>query len=81
MEMSVADWALSIDEKTCIHSGLCIAAAPATFRAGISGSQVVSAEVVADEVVAEAAEGCPVEAIRVRDLNTGAVVAPEGIEE
>ncbi|QXV56969.1 ferredoxin [Amycolatopsis sp. TNS106] len=77
----MADWVLSVDEKACIHSGLCIAAAPQRFRQGAAGSQVVTAEISADDVVAEAAEGCPVEAIRVRNLLTGAVVAPEGIEE
>jgi ferredoxin len=55
-----------------------VAAAPGRFVQRASGSAAVTEQVPTDEALLEAAEGCPVEAIRVFDVK-GVVLAPEGL--
>jgi ferredoxin len=76
----VTTWRITVDEAACIHSGLCLAAAPDLFAAVDGPSRPVLEEVQPDETAVEAAEGCPMEAIRVLDARSGTVVAPEGID-
>ncbi|WP_309115077.1 ferredoxin [Actinosynnema sp. CA-248983] len=67
-------WQLQVDGGKCVASGMCEAIAPDHFR--LDGvSQPIDPSVDPDEVVVEAAESCPVEAILVRGSD-GAVVAP-----
>lgn len=73
-------WRITVDQSACIHSGLCLATAPGVFAAVDGPSRPVREEVRPDDAAIEAAEGCPMEAIRVRDSETGALVAPEGID-
>jgi ferredoxin len=71
-----ARWRIEVDRDSCIGSGMCTGSAPAYFRLVDGTSQPVHDEVDADEPVADAAESCPMEAIRVRDAATGDTVAP-----
>lgn len=73
-------WRITVDQSACVHSGLCLAAAPGVFAAVNGPSRPVQEEVLPDAAAIEAAEGCPMEAIRVRDAETGALVAPAGID-
>ena len=77
--MSDNRWRLTVDAKLCINSGLCIAAAPGRFVQRASGSEPVAEQVSPDEALLEAAEGCPVEAIRVLDAVRGTILAPDGL--
>lgn len=70
-------WALSVDREKCIGSGMCSASAPDHFDLTDGRAQPVHPELDADELVLEAAESCPVEAIRLVELSTGTVLAPE----
>jgi ferredoxin len=73
----VARWRIEVDRDTCIGSGICAASAGAYFRLVNDRSTPVAAEVDEDEVVRDAAEQCPMEAIRVVDAATGDGVAPD----
>jgi ferredoxin len=72
----VARWRIEVDRDTCIGSGICAASAAAYFRLDGGRSTPARAEVDADETVLDAAEQCPLEAIRVVDAATGDSVAP-----
>ncbi|QIZ36368.1 ferredoxin [Saccharopolyspora sp. ASAGF58] len=69
-------WSIEIDADTCIGSGMCAGVAPDHFELvdGYSCAKKATVE-PADEVV-DAAESCPVEAILVKDTETGAAIAP-----
>ncbi|MEH1101796.1 ferredoxin [Micromonospora sp. CPCC 205561] len=70
-------WRLVVDQKRCVASGFCVATAPDHFT--LEGASRPTADVVApDDVLVEAADYCPVEAISVFDARTGARIAPEG---
>lgn len=73
----VSGWRLSVDPDRCIGSGVCAATAPAYFRLAGATSCPLSEVVDPDEVVRDAAESCPSEAIAVRDTGTGELIAPE----
>ncbi|MCI2416296.1 ferredoxin [Saccharopolyspora sp. K220] len=69
-------WSIEVAD-TCIGSGMCVGVAPDHFDL-VDGYSCAKQEIVepAEEVV-DAAESCPVEAILVKDTETGRVVAPE----
>jgi ferredoxin len=66
-----------IDREACVGSGMCVATAAGTFALD-RGGQAVVLDPSGDPVsaVLEAAEGCPVTAIQVRDADTGEVLFP-----
>jgi ferredoxin len=66
-----------IDRESCVGSGMCAATAPGTFALDAEGQAVVIAP-DGDPVAAvlDAAEGCPLMAIRVTDAETGEVLFP-----
>jgi ferredoxin len=70
-------WSIKIDENTCIGSGMCAGVAPDHFELVDGYSRVLKATADPAEQVVDAAESCPVEAILVKDTETGDVVAPE----
>jgi ferredoxin len=75
--MAEEKWRIGVDRRTCIGSGLCIGLTPDHFEF-VDGRSSPTAEVVApDDVVLDAAEFCPVEAILVRAEHTGTVLAPQ----
>lgn len=68
-------WRVSVDRESCIGSGSCVGLAPRYFVLGPDHrSRPVTAEVEPDQVVLDAAASCPVLAISLTDLDTGAVV-------
>lgn len=69
-------WRIGLDEDACIASGVCAATAPHRFRLLRDHSEVLGEVTEPDDAVRDAADGCPVEAITVRDTGTGAVIAP-----
>lgn len=75
--MSEDRWTLSVDRDLCIGSGMCSAIAPEHFDLTDGRSQPLQPELDPDETVREAAESCPVEAIRLVERSTGKVLVPE----
>jgi ferredoxin len=71
-------WVVTIDKGICAGTGLCAGLSPDLFQV-VGGT----AELLGDSVVEPhddylvAAEGCPIEAIRVVNRETGEVLAPE----
>ncbi|WP_263164092.1 ferredoxin [Streptomyces sp. SCSIO ZS0520] len=71
------DWEVSVDRLSCTGTGMCVHAAPAFFGLVGGRSQALGSPVEPDETVLDAAENCPLEAIRVTERATGRVLAPE----
>ncbi len=56
--------AITVDQNTCIGCGACTSLCPNTFRLNEAGkSEVISQENI--ECAKKAAEGCPVQAIKI----------------
>ena len=70
-------WSIAVDDQTCIGSGMCAGVAPDHFELLDGYSRARSGPVEPSDDLVEAAESCPVEAILVKDVDTGKVVAPE----
>jgi ferredoxin len=70
-------WLVDVDARTCIGSGLCAGTAPDHFRLIGGVSHSVRPEIDPAEEVLDAAESCPVEAITIRDKESGRTLAPE----
>lgn len=66
-----------VDEKLCTAAQMCVSIAPETFvfdsDAGVSRAEGGPSD---DEGLVDAAETCPVEAITVRDADTGEQIFP-----
>ena len=74
-----AQWQVAVDRSACLGTGMCRGIVPALFVAGGDGKTKVTQDLIeADELVVDAAETCPAEAITVTDSATGKVLAPEG---
>jgi len=59
-----------VDRDVCIGSAVCVATAPDVFELDNEGlSHVVDQDAGSDELLREAAEGCPVQAIILEDEN------------
>ena len=70
-------WKLSVD-RACIGSGSCVGVAPRHFQLDADQrSHPIAVQVEPDDAVLDAAASCPIEAITVTDLETGAEV-PHG---
>jgi ferredoxin len=70
-------WRISVDQDVCQGTGMCTSVASRFFELRSGYSEPLDDEVEPDDDVVDAAEGCPVEAIRVVSLTDGRVVAPE----
>ncbi|MDG9704721.1 ferredoxin [Streptomyces sp. DH37] len=70
-------WRIEVDRSACAGTGLCVGAAPEHMRLDGGRARPVARDTAPDQRVADAAETCPMEAIRVRDAATGEVLAPE----
>ncbi|MFC7342207.1 ferredoxin [Saccharopolyspora griseoalba] len=70
-------WSIAVDDQTCIGSGMCAGVAPDHFELVDGYSQAKKDRVEPSDDLVDAAESCPVEAILVRDVESGKVVAPE----
>jgi ferredoxin len=69
-------WRVTVDRGACLGSGLCAGSAPKHFRLEDGRSRPVEELIEPDEVVLDAAEMCPAEAISVYDAG-GRLLAPE----
>jgi ferredoxin len=57
-----------VDRDLCIGSAMCVATAPDVFELDDEGlSRVVDQDAGTDELLREAAEGCPVQAVILED--------------
>jgi ferredoxin len=57
---------ISVDKDKCIGCGACTAVAPKSFRLGEDGkAEVITPPGDKNEVIESAAQGCPVEAIKI----------------
>ncbi|PRY36197.1 ferredoxin [Umezawaea tangerina] len=72
----MSKWQVQVDREACIGTGMCASSAAAYFRLENGKSTAVQDFVEPDELVTDAAESCPMEAILVRD-GDGVVIAPE----
>jgi len=69
-------WVIGVDKDTCIGSAVCVGIAPGSFALDDRlRSGPVAAEIAPDEAVRDAAASCPVEAISLRDADSGNPVA------
>ncbi|GAB2791803.1 ferredoxin [Amycolatopsis magusensis] len=60
-------WRISVSGDDCIASGMCAALAPEYFELETEHAEPIAPEVEPDELVLDAADSCPVQAILVRD--------------
>ncbi|CAM4030497.1 ferredoxin [Kibdelosporangium persicum] len=74
--MSDSQWRLEVDRHLCISSGMCVGIAPDHFELEGDGSHALADVVDQDEAVVDAAESCPVEAIKVFSAASNELVAP-----
>jgi ferredoxin len=70
-------WRLTVDKGTCIGSAVCIGTAPHRFVLDGATSTPIDDEIEPDEAARDAAESCPMEAIRIVEIATGTVLAPQ----
>jgi ferredoxin len=70
-------WSIEVDANTCIGSGMCVGSAPDHFDLEDGVSRVLTTPCDPADEVLDASESCPVEAITVRDSDTGKVLAPQ----
>lgn len=74
--MSTA-WRLGVDSRRCIGTSICAGTAPEHFHL-VDGLSAPKADVVAPaDVILDAADSCPVEAITVRDATDDRLIAPQ----
>jgi ferredoxin len=71
-------WHLEVDEHACIGSGMCVALAPERFALDRATANVVpgAEDSEPQEVLLDAADSCPAEAITVTDASSGKVLGP-----
>lgn len=72
--MAAARWKISVDADVCVSSGNCVALAVERFELTDEGARPLVEVLDADDAVVQAAEACPVEAIRVVDASDDSVV-------
>ncbi|MEU7974250.1 ferredoxin [Micromonospora sp. NPDC049089] len=74
--MSTA-WRIGVDSGRCIGTSICAGTAPEHFRL-VDGRSTPLTDVVApDDVIVDAADSCPVEAITVHDVTDDRLIAPQ----
>jgi ferredoxin len=70
-------WRITVDRGTCIGSAVCVGTVPNRFVLNGAAAQPIEDEIDPDEAVIDAAQSCPMEAIRVVEVASGKVLAPE----
>ncbi|MGW0522774.1 ferredoxin [Crossiella sp. NPDC003009] len=73
--MSSERWRVQVTHD-CIGSGMCAGAAPEFFKLIEGYAEPVHPEIDPAEVVTDAADQCPAEAIQVTEVGSGKVLAP-----
>ena len=76
VDATVGCWRVTVDRDACLGSGLCAGSAPRHFRLEDGRSRPIEELIEPDEIVLDAAEMCPAEAISVYDTD-GRLLAPE----
>ncbi|KPI16993.1 hypothetical protein OK074_1786 [Actinobacteria bacterium OK074] len=67
---------VTIDRRVCIGSGACASTAPHVFSVLGTKGHVRTSPTAPDPLVVDAAQSCLVEAITLRDVDTGERIAP-----
>ncbi|WOI58906.1 ferredoxin [Streptomyces fradiae] len=75
-EGAAGAWRIEVDRLGCAGTGLCLGTAHGRMRLDGGRARPVDEVIDPDEAVLDAAETCPMEAITVRDAETGQVLAP-----
>jgi ferredoxin len=72
----MATWRVSVNDE-CIAAASCLGIAPKRFTLGDDGrSHPTSTLIEEDDTVLDAVASCPMEAISVRDTQTGELIDP-----
>ena len=71
-----ARWKITVNREACVLSGNCVAVAADIFELTDDGARPLHEEISADDAVVDAAEGCPMEAITVLNIEDGTQIAP-----
>ena len=75
--MTEERWRVNVDQNLCQSTGMCVTVAARYFELRGGYSEPLADEVDPNDDVVEAAENCPVEAIKVTSAADGRVIAPE----
>ena len=75
--MAEQRWRISVDRNVCQSTAMCVSVAERFFELRGGYSTPIEPEVDPDEDVVEAAESCPLEAIKVHSVTDGHQIAPE----
>lgn len=75
--MAQERWRLSVDRQACQGTGMCASVAEEHFVVRGGTAEPINDEIDPADDVIDAADGCPVEAIRVVSTVDGRLVAPE----
>lgn len=75
--MAEQKWRIEVDRGACLGSGMCTGLAPEHFTLVDGRSSPIAEVVQPDDLLIDAAESCPIEAILVRAADTGEVLSPE----
>ncbi len=74
--MSEERWVVEVDKHTCVGTALCAGSYPDLFAIVSGTAEPVNAQIAPDEDAVDAADSCPMEAIRITKAATGELVAP-----
>ena len=69
-------WKVTVNRDACLGSGVCAATAPHRFRLDDGKSRPIQEDIEPDDIVLDAADTCPAEAITVHDA-AGHRLAPD----
>ncbi|NUR31503.1 MAG: ferredoxin [Catenulispora sp.] len=69
-------WRVSVDPEVCVSSANCVDIAKGRFALTGDGARPVDLEIDPDDDVVEAADACPMQAIRIVRVGTDQVIAP-----
>ncbi|KAA8885892.1 ferredoxin [Nocardia colli] len=75
--MAEQKWRIEVDRGACLGSGMCTGLAPEHFTLVDGRSSPIAEVVQPDDLLIDAAESCPIEAILVRAADTGEILSPE----
>ncbi|MFC9438621.1 ferredoxin [Nocardia sp. NPDC057030] len=75
--MAEQKWRVEVDRGACLGSGMCTGLAPEHFTLVDGRSSPIAEVVQPDDLLIDAAESCPIEAILIRAADTGEILSPE----
>ncbi|MGK5671395.1 ferredoxin [Micromonospora sp. URMC 106] len=70
-------WRVHVDTTRCIGSGICAGTAPGHFVLVDGLSRPLAERVTPDDVLIDAADSCPMEAVIVSEVDSLRRIAPE----